>query len=128
MGRCVISLRLCFGSIALAIALGAFGAHGLASVVSPARLETWETANQYHVWTSLILLSVSLVRDQWHFPAWSLRLITAGGVIFAGSLYLLVLSGHAWLGAITPIGGIFLISGLIVAAIGCGRNNTPPSP
>ncbi|NBS11322.1 MAG: DUF423 domain-containing protein [Gammaproteobacteria bacterium] len=117
-----MSLRLCFGSIALAIALGAFGAHGLASVVSPARLETWETANQYHVWTSLILLSVSLVRDQWHF------LITAGGVIFAGSLYLLVLSGHAWLGAITPIGGIFLISGLIVAAIGCGRNNTPPSP
>lgn len=120
-------VRLCFVSLALAMALGAFGAHGLASMVSPERLETWDTANRYHVWTSLILLCVCIARDQWRVPVWSVRLITAGGVIFAGSLYVLVLTGLSWFGAITPIGGIFLISGLFVAAIGCCRHNSPPS-
>lgn len=120
-------LRLSMVSLALAIVLGAFGVHGLESHVTAARLATWQTAQYYHVIVSIILLILAVASDRWRVPRWSLRLLVAGGLLFSGSLYVLVLADQSWLGAITPLGGMFLIAGLFLAAIGCCRINHPPS-
>lgn len=99
----------------LGVMLGAFGAHGLRARVSPERLANWHTATEYHLIHALALLAVGLLLRQapqagaaasaagWCF--------TLGTLVFSGSLYLLVLSGQRWLGAITPIGGVLLIIG-----------------
>lgn len=94
---------------ALAVGLGAFGAHGLNDLLTEnGRLATWETAAFYHLLHSVVLL-VLATRKTWASGPW---LAIAGGVlIFSGSLYLLCLTNTGWLGAITPIGGISLIAG-----------------
>ena len=97
---------------ALAVALGAFGAHGLRSRVDAAMLDIWSTASQYHFYHALALLLVGVLARQA-----GTGVITAGWILFAGmlvfsgSLYVLVLSGQKWLGAITPVGGTALIIG-----------------
>lgn len=98
---------------ALAVLLGAFGAHGLKARVSPEMLTTWETASQYHFFHALALLIVGMLAHQLNetallIPGW---ILLAGLVIFSGSLYLLVLTDQRWLGAITPLGGTALIVG-----------------
>lgn len=104
---------------ALAVTLGAFGAHGLKQRVEASLLETWGTASEYHFYHALALLLAGLLARQ--FPDAG-GIVTAGWVLFAGmtvfsgSLYLLVLTGQRWLGAITPIGGIALIVGWLLLA------------
>ena len=99
---------------ALAVMLGAFGAHGLKARVDAAMLQTWATASEYHIFHALALLLTGLMAKQFAgaggivVSGW---LLFAGMTIFSGSLYLLVLSGQRWLGAITPIGGTLLIIG-----------------
>jgi len=127
MDHCLIWLRLSLVSLAVAVLLGAFGAHGLESQVTAERLATWQTAQYYHVMVSLIVLILVVASERWRVPLWSLRLLIAGGILFSGSLYVLVLADLAWLGAVTPIGGVLLIAGLFLAAIGCCRINHPPS-
>ena len=66
--------------LALAIALGAFGAHGLESMVTDERLVTWETAERYQAWLSLVLIGLGLSRlsqARWVFP-----LLVSGMCIF----------------------------------------------
>ncbi|MFC6617107.1 DUF423 domain-containing protein [Deinococcus radiophilus] len=104
---------------ALAVALGAFGAHGLASEVaaghmSAADLATFETAVRYQAYAALALMAAGAAG----FGGWPVRLIALGSLIFSGSLYLLVglrMMGLdlGWLGAVTPIGGVLMIAGLI---------------
>ncbi len=97
----------------LAVALGAFGAHGLKNHLPAELLDVWHTAVQYHFWHTLALLGIgilisqgsSLQNFQSKYLVISGWLFTAGIVIFSGSLYVLCLSGARWLGAITPIGG-----------------------
>ena len=97
----------------LAVALGAFGAHGLKNRLTPDLMDVWHTAVQYHFWHTLALLGIGVllaqgVLSQTTPSKWlviSGFLFTAGIVIFSGSLYILCLSGMRWLGAITPIGG-----------------------
>ena len=102
---------------ALAVALGAFGAHGLKEKVSAARLDVWHTACEYQFYHALGILLVVLLAQQF-----STQLLTsgwvllAGSLIFSGSLYLLVLTDTPWLGAITPIGGVTLIAGWCILA------------
>lgn len=104
--------------MALAVAAGAFGAHALKNVLSPERLETWQTAVQYHAWHALGLLLIAVIGAQFEVAiAWPASLILAGILIFSGSLYALCLTGIGWLGAITPIGGISFIAGWIWMAI-----------
>lgn len=91
---------------ALAVALGAFGAHGLEGRVSADALETWRTAATYHLVHSVALAAMAGERS-----GLAARLLTIGVVIFSGSLYALVLSGQTWLGAVTPLGGLALIAG-----------------
>jgi uncharacterized membrane protein YgdD (TMEM256/DUF423 family) len=97
---------------ALAILLGAFGAHALKSLleVHHAR-EIWTTAVLYH-----LVHSVALLRSADHLPSalGSFLCLALGILIFSGSLYLLALTGISWLGAVTPVGGLLLIAGWIL--------------
>ena len=106
----------------LGVAFGAFGAHGLRSILKPEMLETFEIAVRYQMYHSLGMLAAA-----WAASQWQNSLTTAAGwcffagiLIFSGSLYILSLTGIRWLGAITPIGGVAFIVGwgcLTVAAI-----------
>ncbi|MBO6573326.1 MAG: DUF423 domain-containing protein [Balneola sp.] len=101
---------------ALAVGLGAFGAHALEESLSPKRLDTWNTAVTYHMWHALALIGLALISRVFEVDlTWSLNLIVAGIFIFSGSLYLLCLTDTSWLGAITPIGGICFILGWVMA-------------
>ncbi|OKL41650.1 DUF423 domain-containing protein [Pontibacter flavimaris] len=99
---------------ALTVAIGAFGAHALAPMLQATnRVDTFETAVKYQMYHTLALLAVGLLLFQVQQPAlqvaaWCFFL---GILIFSGSLYVLILSGVTWLGAITPIGGTLLIVG-----------------
>jgi uncharacterized membrane protein YgdD (TMEM256/DUF423 family) len=98
----------------LAVALGAFGAHGLKELLMRNNTGTfWETAVLYHLTHSAVLLLVS-AREP--FPRWAWRLFAGGILIFSGSLYLLALTNLRWLGAITPIGGLCLLAGWLALA------------
>jgi uncharacterized membrane protein YgdD (TMEM256/DUF423 family) len=104
---------------AAAVALGAFGYHGLQGAgTDPKLLQTWDTAARYHLMHSLALLVVpfaGMIKQQ---PLWAGRLFLTGIVLFSGSLYALVLSKNRSLGAITPIGGLCLIAGWIALGLG----------
>ncbi len=115
-------LFLSIGAInaALAVMLGAFGAHGLKRKLGTDMLEIFETGVQYHFYHALGLLAVGLVA--YHYPEtgylkWSGWLMLAGIVIFSGSLYVLSISGVRWLGAITPIGGISFIAAWVLLLV-----------
>ena len=99
----------------LAVALGAFGAHGLQSRVTPERIGTFETGVRYHMYHALALFVVAWIQAQW--PSWQGEwagyLFLAGILIFSGSLYLLVLTDTPWLGAVTPLGGVAFIAGWV---------------
>ncbi len=100
----------------LAVALGAFGAHGLHDVLEKnGRLATWETAVLYHLTHALVLLVIATLRPP-RLTAW--RLMLAGVIIFSGTLYALALTNVKWLGAITPIGGVCLLAGWLALAFG----------
>jgi uncharacterized membrane protein YgdD (TMEM256/DUF423 family) len=109
----------------LAVALGAFGSHGLAAhfEANPDLEPTYQTAARYHMYHALALLAVAWAITRWPGPLlhWSGWLLLAGVVIFSGSLYLLSLTGVRWLGAIAPIGGVSLIIGWALLAIGVWR-------
>ncbi len=98
---------------ASAVLLGAFGAHALARYTSDQKaLSTWQTASAYHLIHSVVLLHAAQQRN-----LVSCRLLTAGILIFSGSLYVLTLSGQKWLGAVTPIGGVLLTAGWVALAL-----------
>ncbi|MCU6435003.1 DUF423 domain-containing protein [Undibacterium sp. Jales W-56] len=95
----------------IAVAAGAFGAHGLKTVLSPEMLAVWQTAASYQTSHALGLFGIALLLPRWP-SVWLLRAAAAmlsGIVIFSGSLYLLAVTGLRWLGAITPIGGLALL-------------------
>ncbi len=103
----------------LAVALGAFGAHGLQDVlVKNARLATWETAVLYHLTHAVVLLVIATLRPLRSASWW---LMLAGVFIFSGTLYVLALTNMKWLGAITPIGGVCLLAGWLAMAFGKAR-------
>lgn len=97
----------------LAVAAGAFGAHGLEGRVPPARLDAFKTAAAYQMYHALALLFVGWAAAQgWGGAAhWAGYLFTAGIVLFSGSLYLLVLTDTSWLGLVTPFGGVAFLFG-----------------
>lgn len=104
---------------ALAVVLGAFGAHALRAKLGADLLAIWNTAVQYHFWHSLALLGIGLAAV--HLPdssalRWAGGLMLAGMVLFSGSLYALALSGVRGLGAVTPFGGVAFILGWLALA------------
>ncbi len=101
----------------LAVALGAFGAHGLHAVLEKnARLATWETAVLYHLTHAVVLLIIATLRPLRAAAFW---LMLTGIAIFSGTLYVLALTNVKWLGAITPVGGVCLLAGWL--ALGFGK-------
>ncbi|MDH5365349.1 MAG: DUF423 domain-containing protein [Cyclobacteriaceae bacterium] len=106
---------------ALAVGLGAFGAHALkAKLEATERLSTYQTAVQYHFYHTFALLAIGLLlyKTQSSWLNYSSYMMIAGILFFSGSLYALCLSGVRWLGAITPIGGIFFILGWLFLLMG----------
>lgn len=101
---------------ALGVGLGAFGAHALATRLMPADLAIFETGARYQMFHALALLGLGawLDRNPSRRLQWAARAFGLGVIIFSGSLYALVLTGHRWLGAITPLGGVALIAGWIL--------------
>ena len=114
--------RVFFGlgsvSAALAVALGAFAAHGLRSRISPEALQTFETGARYHMYHALALLAVAWAATRWPGGAITAAgwLFVAGTLLFSGSLYLLAVTGVRVLGAITPFGGLAFILGWLALA------------
>ncbi len=106
-------------SAALAVMLGAFGAHALRGRLPADLLAIYRTASQYHVYHALGLLAVGLLTL--HLPTsgalrWSGWLMLLGTVLFSGSLYVLAVTGQRWLGAITPLGGTAWIAAWLLLA------------
>ena len=105
---------------ALAIILGAFGAHALKDHLSPELLATYETGVQYHLYHGLgLLLAAALVLYAPRSIAlkWSGLVMQVGILLFSGSLYALSLSGIRWIGAITPFGGLAFITAWVLLAL-----------
>lgn len=102
--------------LALAVAVGAFGAHGLKAHLSEAMLQTFKTGVEYHFYHALglLLIGVISVSIPSNLLNWSAIFLFAGIILFSGSLYVLAITGIKWLGAITPFGGISFIAGWVL--------------
>jgi uncharacterized membrane protein YgdD (TMEM256/DUF423 family) len=105
----------------LAVAAGAFGAHGLRNRLSPEMLAVFETGVRYQMYHALGLLAVAWAATRWPGAATAGWLFVAGIVVFSGSLYVLALSGVKWLGAVTPLGGLCFLAGWAALAWAASR-------
>lgn len=105
--------------MALATALGAFGSHGLQGVLSPERLDVYETAVRYQFYHSLGLLGIGLAAALRGARGLRIaaRLIALGIVLFSGSIYALSFGAPRLLGAVTPFGGLLLMVGWALFAL-----------
>ncbi|WP_413189894.1 DUF423 domain-containing protein [Psychrobacter sp. AT9] len=108
-------------NMAIAVGLGAFGAHGLKSMVSSQQLEWWHTATLYWFVHALGLLLVGILVRLNYTTQTSAWLLQVGVIIFAGSLYAMTLGAPRWFGAITPIGGVLMIAGWLWLAVSAFR-------
>lgn len=112
MDKTFLLIGAVFG--ALGVGLGAFGAHGLRSRLSPEMLAVFETGVRYHMYHALAILLVAALMGRMDggrlLPAagWA---FTGGILLFSGSLYVLALTGITVLGAITPLGGLAFLVG-----------------
>lgn len=115
---------------AVAVFLGAFGAHGLKGQVDDHLLSTYETAVRYQFYHVFAIALTALMYAS--IPSKNVllagKLFIAGIIVFSGSLYLMTLLSLTpygqikWIGAITPIGGLLFISGWLLLAITVYRN------
>jgi uncharacterized membrane protein YgdD (TMEM256/DUF423 family) len=121
------SVFLLFGALSalVGVGMGAFGAHGLKTVISPEMLTIYQTGVTYQMWHALGLIGIALIRQQapdsklLHWSGW---LMFAGIVLFSGSLYALALLNHHWLGMITPFGGVCFIAAWLLIALFANQN------
>ena len=114
----------------VAVAAGAFGAHALEGQVPPPRLATFETAARYAMYHALALLALALWLDRERalekVLRWSGWCFLAGAVLFSGSLFVLVLADHPWLGAITPLGGVCFLAGWALLGVAAWQAQKKP--
>lgn len=98
---------------AIAVAAGAFGAHGLREKLDARSLEVFETGARYHMYHALAIIAAGLVAATVPRAQTAGWLFQAGIVLFSGSLYALAISGVKVLGAITPLGGLGFLAGWV---------------
>jgi uncharacterized membrane protein YgdD (TMEM256/DUF423 family) len=101
----------------LAVAFGAFGAHGLRTRVSEQAIAWWNTGAHYQLTHALAIVLVGLLRlhaGRGDAAGWAFLL---GSFVFSATLYAMALGAPRWLGAITPIGGLGLLAGWILLAL-----------
>lgn len=115
----------------LAVGLGASGAHGPVhdALLAQGSLKNWETAVDYHLVHAVVLLVVAnhgVRLSKWAGAVWLLQFF--GVLLFSGSLYVLSLSGLKWLGAVTPLGGLCLMAGWLLLAVGAVRRSSASTP
>lgn len=107
-------------TLALAVIIGAFGAHGLKDRLDAYSTSVYEKAVMYHFFHALGLLIVSLLPKLGYLSvrqgAWVCALLLAGIVLFSGSLYVLAITRIPMLGAITPFGGVSFIAAWLALA------------
>lgn len=116
---------------ALAVALGAFGAHGLKQRLDAEALQVYQTGVTYQFYHVLALLAVGLLQlhNANKLLRWSANLFVAGIILFSGSLYALTIfklegiEGFRFIGAITPIGGLMFIAGWIMLFVGAAKRS-----
>lgn len=105
----------------LAVALGAFGAHGLKDRLDAHYLDIWKTGVTYQMFHAAGILVIGLLLSKAAASSlftWSGWLMLAGIILFSGSLYLLSLTKIGPLGAITPIGGVCFLAAWVLMIIG----------
>ncbi len=107
------------GLLALtAVALGAFGAHGLRPRLTPRDMEIFETAVRYQMFHALAIILMGLFQrvevGNIRLLEWAPWAFGNGILLFSGSLYIMVLTGKDWLGAITPLGGLLFLAGWFI--------------
>jgi uncharacterized membrane protein YgdD (TMEM256/DUF423 family) len=110
-------------SALVAVALGAFAAHGLKARLAPDLLAVFETGVRYQMYHALALLAAAWACAKWPGAAavtggW---LFVAGTLLFSGSLYALSLGGPRWLGPVTPLGGAAFLAGWACLAWAAAR-------
>ncbi|ASJ96096.1 DUF423 domain-containing protein [Shewanella marisflavi] len=108
----------------LAVALGAFGAHGLKQVTTPEMLDIFNLGVEYQFYHTFALIAVAF-SGHWlksRLIDWAGYLFLLGIVLFSGSLYLYVLVGSKWTGPVTPIGGVCFLVGWLFIAVAVWRN------
>lgn len=110
-------------ALALAVAAGAFGAHGLKARLTPDMLAHWETAVRYHVYHGLGLLAVAWAVDRGLGRGAVLagRLMLAGMLLFSGSLYVYALTGLKAVAMVTPFGGVCFIAAWVALGVNTWR-------
>ena len=112
--------RLACLFLLLAVAAGAFGAHGLRRLLAPEQIAVWQTAVLYQFVHGLGMLALAVL-DALRPSPWLRRaslLMAAGIVLFSGSLYLLSFLHAPWLGPLTPVGGTLFLAGWALAIQG----------
>lgn len=124
MAKFILTAASFFG--ALAVILGAFGAHGLKSKLDDYGLEIFQKGVEYQYYHVAALLAIGIIsmKHPGSLLQWSANFMIAGIILFSGSLYLLatrsILGIETWskiLGPVTPIGGTFLIVGWILLGV-----------
>jgi uncharacterized membrane protein YgdD (TMEM256/DUF423 family) len=109
----------------LGVGLGAFGAHGLRSIVTADLLQAYETGVRYHLIHSLAIIASALAADRFPWAGSLFRrgaaFFAAGILLFSGSLYLLVVTGNRLLGIVTPFGGVSFLIGWLLFALAALR-------
>lgn len=128
MHKVLLSIGALLGGIA--VALGAFGAHGLKRIVPPETVNTFQTGVQYQMYHALAMIAVAIAFER--FPnklmLWAGICYCIGILLFSGSLYALTLLkatgkvGMEGIGIITPFGGVFFIAGWLLLFLGVMKN------
>jgi len=117
--------------LALAVMIGAFGAHGLRGKLDDYSMSIYERAVFYHFVHALGILIVSALAAAGNVPRgaseWVCRLLAIGVILFSGSLYALALTGNKTLGAITPFGGVSILAAWVWLALTPVRSRPPGS-
>ena len=104
-----LATRIAAAAGLLAVALGAFGAHGLKELLAQnGTTAIWEKAVFYHFIHAVMLF---VLAERKPFPAVAWWSFLSGIFFFSGSLYLLAVTNVHWLGAVTPLGGVSFLVG-----------------
>lgn len=100
----------------IAVALGAFGAHGLEGKISESAIKTWEKAVNYQMFhtVTLLITGVTLLKVQSSALIWAGWMFIIGIILFSGSLYIYSTTGVRSLAMITPFGGVFFLIGWVL--------------
>lgn len=113
-------------NLLLAVGLGAFGAHGLKTLLTADQMATYQTAVHYHMIHALGILLVAILSQNLKSTRqvlWSARCLGIGILLFSGSLYVLSVSSIKFFGFITPIGGVAFLAGWLLLALAATRNS-----